>query len=62
MKDYKTEVASKMKILIEKTGNINIFLYYLENDDKLIQLLKTEIKRLEGVKGVKSQLSGGSLQ
>ena len=37
MKDFKSEFSGKMKILIEKT----------ENDDKLIQLLKTEIKRLE---------------
>jgi hypothetical protein len=33
-----------MKILIEKT----------ENDDRLIQLLKSEVKRLETLKGVKS--------
>ena len=47
MKDIKTEFTSKIKILIEKT----------ENDDKLIQMLKQEVKRLEGVKGTKSQLS-----
>jgi hypothetical protein len=32
----------------------------VENDDKLIQLLKTEIKRIEATKGVKSTLSGGA--
>jgi hypothetical protein len=32
---------------------------YLENDDKLIQMLKSEIKRMESAKGVKSQLTGG---
>lgn len=48
MKDIKTEFGSKVKILIEKT----------ENDDKLIAMLKAEIKRLETSKGVKSQLSG----
>ena len=48
MKDIKTEFTSKLKILIEKT----------ENDDKLIAMLKSEIKRLESAKGVKSQLSG----
>ena len=42
MKDYKAEVQGKVKILIEKT----------ENDDRLIQMLKTEVRRLEGVKGV----------
>lgn len=44
MKDIKTEFTSKIKILIEKT----------ENDDKLIQMLKQEIRRLEGIKGTKS--------
>ena len=44
MKDIKTEFTSKMKILLEKT----------ENDDKLIAMLKGEIKRLESAKGVKS--------
>ena len=48
MKDVKVEYGSKMKILIEKT----------ENDDKLIQMLKAEVKRLESAKGIKSQLSG----
>lgn len=51
MKDIKTEFTSKIKILIEKT----------ENDDKLIQMLKQEIKRLEGVKGTKSQLSSSAV-
>jgi chromosome segregation ATPase len=46
MKDFKGEVQSKMKLLIDKT----------ENDDKLIQLLKSEVKRLETLKGVKSTL------
>jgi hypothetical protein len=31
----------------------------IENDDKLITMLKSEIKRLESAKGVKSTLSGG---
>jgi uncharacterized small protein (DUF1192 family) len=44
MKDIKGEFGSKVKILIEKT----------ENDDKLIAMLKSEIKRLETSKGVKS--------
>lgn len=44
MKDVRVEFGSKVKILIEKT----------ENDDKLIAMLKAEIKRLETQKGVKS--------
>lgn len=36
----------KIKMLLDKT----------ENDDKLICMLKSEIARLESVKGVKSQL------
>ena len=36
----------KIKMLLDKT----------ENDDKLIAMLKSEIARLENVKGVKSQL------
>ncbi|CDW71896.1 UNKNOWN [Stylonychia lemnae] len=51
MKDVKSEFTSKFKILIEKT----------ENDDKLIQMLKAEIKRIESAKGVKSQLSSGGI-
>ena len=39
-----------MKVLIDKT----------ENDDKLINMLKGEIAKLESSKGVKSQLSVGS--
>ena len=49
MKDVKQEFTSKIKILIEKT----------ENDDKLITMLKGEVKRIEQTKGVKSQLSSG---
>ena len=52
MKDIKTDYTSKIKILIEKT----------ENDDKLIAMLKSEVKRLETSKGVKSQLSGSNLK
>jgi len=37
MKDVKQEFTSKIKILIEKT----------ENDDKLITMLKGEVKRIE---------------
>ena len=51
MKDVKVDFTSKMKLLIEKT----------DNDDKLIAMLKSEIKRLESSKGVKSKLSGGPL-
>ena len=47
-----------MKILIEKTGNTYFLKTNIENDDKLIHMLKSEIKRLESAKGVKSQLSG----
>jgi hypothetical protein len=53
-----------MKILIEKTGKhptLELRIFTIENDDKLIQLLKTEVKRLEGLKGGKSQLSGGGM-
>jgi len=38
--------------LIEKT----------ENDDKLITMLKSEIKRLEQARGVKSQLNTGGVR
>jgi hypothetical protein len=38
-----------MKVLIDKT----------ENDDKLINMLKAEIKKLEGSKGVTSSLTQG---
>ena len=55
LKEYKSEVQSKMKILIEKTGRyFNVPKSFLENDDKLITLLKSEVKRLESTKGVKS--------
>ena len=46
MKTIKTDYGMKIKMLLDKT----------ENDDKLIQMLKSEIARLEGLKGVKSQL------
>ena len=46
MKTIKTDFGMKIKMLLDKT----------ENDDKLIQMLKHEIARLEGLKGVKSQL------
>jgi len=46
------DLQAKMKVLIEKT----------ENDDKLIKMLKEEIKRLEQSKGVKSQLTGKAEQ
>ena len=44
MKTVKTDYGMKIKMLLDKT----------ENDDKLIQMLKSEIARLEGLKGVKS--------
>jgi len=50
LKDIKTTYQSKIGILIEKT----------ENDDKLITMLKEEIKRLEQVKNVKSSLQTGA--
>ena len=50
VKDNKVEFQSKAKILIEKT----------ENDDKLINLLKQEIRKLEQQKGVKSNLNNAS--
>ena len=46
MKTIKTDFGMKIKMLLDKT----------ENDDKLIAMLKSEIARLENVKGVKSQL------
>ena len=46
VKECKQEFQNKIKLLIDKT----------ENDDKLIQLLKTEVKRLEALNGVKSTL------
>ena len=46
MKTIKTDYGMKIKMLLDKT----------ENDDKLVQMLKSEIARLEGLKGVKSQL------
>jgi hypothetical protein len=44
MKTIKTDFGMKIKMLLDKT----------ENDDKLISMLKSEIARLENVKGVKS--------
>lgn len=44
VKDSKNQFALKMKVLIDKT----------ENDDKLINMLKGEIAKLESSKGVKS--------
>ena len=44
MKTIKTDFGMKIKMLLDKT----------ENDDKLISMLKSEISRLENVKGVKS--------
>lgn len=48
-KDMKSNFTNKMKVLIDKT----------ENDDKLINMLKAEIKKLEGSKGVTSSLTSG---
>lgn len=44
MKTIKTDFGAKIKMLLDKT----------ENDDKLIQVLKQEISRLENIKGIKS--------
>lgn len=52
VKECKQEFQNKIKLLIDKT----------ENDDKLIQLLKTEVKRLEALKGVKSTLQQAAQQ
>ena len=49
LKDIKQMYQSKIAILIEKT----------ENDDRLIMMLKDEIKRIESVKGVKGTLQTG---
>jgi len=46
VKSIKTDLGMKMRTLLDKT----------ENDDKLIQMLKQEITRLESTKGVKSNL------
>lgn len=46
MKNIKTEFGTKIKMLLDKA----------ENDDKLVQMLKGEIGRLENLKGVKSTL------
>ena len=46
MKTIKTDYGMKIKMLLDKT----------ENDDKLVAMLKSEIVRLENLKGVKSQL------
>ena len=48
-KDLKSTFQQKIQILIEKA----------ENDDKLIMMLKSEVSRLEGLKGVKSTLTTG---
>ena len=48
-KDQKAAFQNKMKVLIDKT----------ENDDKLITMLKAEIKKLETSKGIKSSLTVG---
>lgn len=50
LKDMKQFFQQKITILIEKT----------ENDDKLIAMLKDEIKRIESVKGVKGTLQTGN--
>ncbi len=50
LKDIKTTFQSKLAILVQKA----------ENDDKLILMLKEEIKRLEQVKNVKSTLQTGA--
>jgi len=49
-KDNKGNFTTKMKVLIDKT----------ENDDKLISMLKSEIKKLESSKGISSSLTVGS--
>lgn len=49
VKDVRSQFSGKMQILIEKT----------ENDDKLINMLKQELQRLEQVKNVKSTLHSG---
>ena len=46
MKTIKTDFGMKIKMLLDKT----------ENDDKLINMLKVEISRLENIKGVKSNI------
>ena len=50
LKDIKFTFQSKLAILVQKA----------ENDDKLIAMLKEEIKRLENVKNVKSTLQTGA--
>ena len=50
LKDIKSTFQGKLAILIQKA----------ENDDKLISMLKEEIKRLEQVKNVKSTLQTGA--
>ena len=49
VREVKGQFTSKMQILIEKT----------ENDDRLIQMLKAEVARLEQVKQVKSTIHSG---
>ena len=44
MKTIKTEFGIKIKMLLDKA----------ENDDKLVEMLKQEVARLENIKGVKS--------
>ena len=46
LKSIKTDFGMKMKMLLDKT----------ENDDKLVQMLKQEISRLENLKGAKSAI------
>jgi hypothetical protein len=50
VRDSKSQFANKMKVLIDKT----------ENDDKLINILKMEIKKLENSKGITSGLNMNS--
>jgi hypothetical protein len=50
LKDIKQVFQQKITILIEKS----------ENDDKLISMLKDEIKRIESIKGVKGTLQTGN--
>lgn len=50
LKDIKSTFQGKIGILIEKA----------ENDDKLISMLKEEVKRLESIKNVKSTLATGT--
>ncbi len=49
LKDIKQVFQQKITILIEKS----------ENDDRLISMLKDEIKKIESVKGVRGTLQTG---